>query len=261
MTIKVFKKDLKDDELEILMKEDIQKMMEQVVPRKKPEESSKENIKESEQDSKEQKLTHEEIEYLESILKELNLSITSRAEFLGLSSYINDKRKTQLLEKGLIEEFTINLGFETRGVVKFLLLTKNGFEALGKKTEKERPKNCSLEHWWWQNSIYKFYINKGYKGQIEMALGDKHADVGLVKGKVKMAIEVELTPKNSVINVKKDLEVGFDKVLVACKNSKVKKSIEERLQPILSEEDWSKVKIILLSEFSFVKDIISKTKK
>ena len=94
-----------------------------------------------------------------------------------------------------------------------------------------------------------------------MFLSGTRADVGLVKGKVKMAIEVQLSAMHSVINVKKDLEAGFDKVLVACKNFKVKKSIEERLLSFLSEEDWSKVKIILLSEFPFIKEIVRKSKK
>jgi hypothetical protein len=45
---------------------------------------------------------------------------------------------------------------------------------------------------------------------------------------------------------------------VACKTAKIKRAVQERLEGLLSEEDWKKVKLILLSEFSFVKELYSK---
>ena len=67
-----------------------------------------------------------------------------------------------------------------------------------------------------------------------------------------------LSPKNEVVNVKKNLAAGFDRVLVATKNSRVKNAVEEQLGTFLTAEERQRVTVILLSNFSFVREILGK---
>ena len=180
------------------------------------------------------------------------LSVTQRRDILGLSTYTNDRIKKALLAKGLVEELSINLGRNTQGIAKFLELTEFGYRALKRKCPTMRPLNTSPEHWWWQRRIEHFYRDQGYEAEIEMALNGKRADVGLIKDGVKIAVEVGMTAKNEVVNVRRDLGAGFERVLVACRNAQVLCAVKQNLD-VLTENERKRVKLILLSDFSFVR--------
>lgn len=197
-------------------------------------------------------LSEEMRDFLQSVLDHPDLTTTQRRDHLGLSTYKNDRIKKAVLEQGLAEEIAINLGHATRGNVKFLELTARGYEALGKESPASRPGNCSPEHWWYQRAIARWYDAQGITAKIEHCLNGKRADVAVMRrGKV-TAIEVAITPKNEVVNVRKDLEAGFDAVLVACKNAKVKAAVEERLWPALDDAQRRKVKVTMLSRGQFL---------
>ncbi len=117
-----------------------------------------------------------------------------------------------MVDKGLIEEIPINLGKDFKGIVKFLELTDVGYKAIGKSPAAKPKRQCTREHWWWQCNIAAQYRKMGYQVKIEMLRGSKHADVGVVHNGKVMAIEVELTSKNAVVNVKEDLQNGFHRV-------------------------------------------------
>jgi hypothetical protein len=177
---------------------------------------------------------------------------------LGHSTYKNDKIKKALAGKGLIEEFTVNLGHATKGIIKLLEIKMKGYEVLRMKAPPSREHRCSAEHWFWQRNIADYYKSKGFHTEIEMSIRGKRADVGFLMDGMTVAVEVGLSPKNEVVNVQKDLEAGFDKILVACKTTKIKRAVQERLEGLISEDDWKKVKLILLSNFSFLKELYSK---
>jgi len=204
------------------------------------------------------KLSALEVEYLESIVAEPRLSVTARRDHLALSTWQNNEVKRSLLEKGLIEEFSVNLGKVTGGIMKLQELTEEGFRALGMKPKRSRPQNVSAEHWFWQKEIAAFYQSSGTQAEIEMHVNGVFADVGLVKHGRKIAIEVGITPKNEVANVQRDLAAGFDEVIVAGRNMRVLKAIEERLWPVLAPELHDRVKLILLSDFPFVRELLKR---
>ena len=263
MNRETFKKDVSDEELAFLMKPHIEKLKSFTIRyrRLKGAEQKEENkpakkTEEKKQQNKEERLSQEEKEYLESILEKPNLSITQRRDFLGLSTYRNDQAKKALIEQGLVEEFSLNLGHATRGMVKLLELTASGYEALGLKPPPSREFRCSPEHWWFQKQIHNWYVSQGLKAEIEKELNGKRADVAFQKDGNWIAVEVGLTPKNEIFNAKADLEAGFSQVLIGCKNSKVKAAVEQRIHAALNEEQLQRIKLILLSEFSFVKEII-----
>jgi hypothetical protein len=47
----------------------------------------------------------------------------------------------------------------------------------------------------------------------------------------------------------------------ACKNVKVKTAVLNKLNTVLNQEQWAKVKVLLLQDFQFIKEILGKSKK
>ena len=142
-----------------------------------------------------------------------------------------------------------------------LRLTDEGYKLLGKtpQTKDSLAKYGSLEHQWWQEHIAKDYSERGYNAVIEKNLNGKSADIGVMTKDEMVAVEVELTPKNAITNFKQDLDAGFNRVIIACQNTRVKKEIERKLQSFL-EQHYSyrgKAKVILLNEFPFVKKLMA----
>ena len=204
-------------------------------------------------------LSEFEESYLMGIINHPNMSVTARGIILhGLSADKNTKTKKELLSRRLINELTIQLGKAFGGTVKLLKLTENGYKALGKIPPKTRPeRQGSLEHIWWQENIARDYEVRGYKVHIEQELNDKFADIGVEKNNELVAVEIELSPKNAIYNFRADINAGFNRVIIACKNIAVRKQIETQLLSFVSENPsyFNKSKVIVLSEFPFVKKL------
>jgi hypothetical protein len=252
-----------DAEIDALMAPVISWLEQFVKPRVRIDEEQKEKPHEKQktrpqerQINKEKYPRLNEKEYMESVHANPHYSVTRHGQTLGLSSYMMDKLKKSLIEKGLIEEFSINLGKEFGGTVKFLELTNAGHKILGKKPKDKPARQCSQEHWWWQRQIHTYYANKGYRSESEMLRGSKRADVGVIHNCKTLAIEVELSAKNVVANVKEDLANGFDSVRVACRDAAVKQEAEKALhswQGYAALEE--KIEVCLLSDFGFIKGL------
>jgi hypothetical protein len=260
--------DVTNEEVEKHMRPHLEHYMKGVVPRiiisdKQNGKYSKGNTKNKV--SKEASLPEGELHLLQSVFEEPYLSVGGRAEALGFSSHKNNELKKSLLLKGLIVEMNINLGFDARGIVQFASPTKEGYEALHKRSPKlPQPLGASSKHVWWQCAIATHSEKEGYKAEIEKPLPNgKKVDVYLVpiRGGKPTAVEVELTPKNAVNNVKKNLEPNvLGKIMVACENKMVKQSVEKKLERELTVQQRELVQVMLLSDFHFVKDIIKKAK-
>ena len=199
----------------------------------------------------------DERQLLENIYKNLNLPITKRASILGLSPYMMNKLKKSLIEKGLVEQFSINLGKDFGGNITLLVLTDDGHKAINRRPKnKKSSKKESLEHHWWKGNIHQSYRKKSIPSEIEKSIGGKHADVGIVWQNQNIAIEVELTPKNALQNIIQDLECGFDKIFSCAKNKAVQNAIIKQFQ---SHCDYgrlnNKVSFRQLSDFEFVREI------
>ena len=268
-----FRKDVSNAEIDILMKPHLEQWLGKVVPRKpiqddpeeKPEYRKPADKRESQKaDSFGKKADNEVSEeqrgYLKNILELPYLSVVARAEVLGLSSYKNNEIKKELLKNELATEFTMNLGSQLGGLIKMLRLTEKGFKVLGKIHPQPRKHQCSDEHFIFQEILQKFYKGKGYEAVIEGELCGKHVDVLISKRGKTLAIEVQLTPETALFNIKDNLEAGFSKVIMGCRNARVLKAIESKVEIALTKEQKSKVKLLLLSEFTAVKEMIQKTR-
>ena len=234
-----------------------------VIPEKCVETSSKDKGKKGpEEDSP---LSIDETKFLQSIVEHPFLPVTRRTDLLGLTSYRNNEIKKRLLSRKAISQYKINFGKLTCGDVKFVELTKQGYKTLGMiPPHDDTPFSVSTEHYWWQKAIAYYGKRDGYKTVIEMALSnDKKVDVVRMKenskGRIeKFGYEVEMTAKNTAANCKGDLETNeLTKLTFACKNKTVQKSVQQKLEQVLSDQQWELVDVMLLHEFKFVKEIIN----
>jgi hypothetical protein len=203
------------------------------------------------------------LDYLENVYKEPNLSLTARGIRLGLSADKRTAIKNNLIDNNFVDEFSVDLGKEFAGIVKMLKLTTKGYQVLGKNPpKKSQAKQGSLEHQWWQINCTRNYISKGHKAIIEYELNGKAADIGVEKDCEMFAVEIELTPKNAIYNFRADIEAGFKRVVIGCKNTRVKKQIEAQMQSFITDNTSfvGKANIVKLSEFPFVKQLYKEIK-
>jgi hypothetical protein len=258
--MKIFRKDVSDDEVKQAMVVHINEMFKHVRPRVQ--------VKLKEDDDKAASKTkvnlggrgipRDEKDLLLDIFEKPNLSVTKRGSRLGLSAYKMNNLKRSVLKKGLVEQFSANLGKRFGGKITLLTLTPAGCKAL----EKElviRPSNVSAEHWWWQTNIKDYFLRKGIATVIEKSMNNTRADVGLVRDGEDVAVEVELTPKNAVANITSDLDAGFDRVVCCCKDNMVAREVRRRLKEHKRYEFVKdSVEVKVLTELQLVKELYNK---
>ena len=260
-----FRKDVTDEELAVAREAPIAELMRHVVPAHRARDEERGPGEEKAGPDRRCRTSGPDISplsddlrlYLESVVEFPNDTTTKRAQRLALSPDKSNRMKKEAIERGLAEEISLNLGQVTGGLVKLLGLSPSGRNVLGLEPQ-PRPENVSAEHWWWQRNIYGYYRSLGLEARIEMALNEKRTDVGFLKGGRAIAVEVELSPKNAAVNVQQDLMSGFSDVLVACTNARARQAIEAQLEEVLSHIQRARVKVILLSEFAFVKRLFGK---
>jgi len=216
------------------------------------------------QENKARGISKEELDYLKSILEYPNLGVTARGRKLfGFSADKMTKLKNNLAAKELIKEFSVDLGKAFGGRVKMLKLTEQGYKAIDKEPPAPFPKSQgSFEHIWWQVHIAHDYAKRGYRANIERPLNGKPADVGVSNGKELVAVEVELTPKNVIYNFKADIDAGFSRVIIACKNQRVRQEANRQIESFVKNNPSysGKHKIILLHDFPFVMELMKEVR-
>ena len=132
-----------------------------------------------------------------------------------------------------------------------LTVTEKGAKAIGERLPKTKGKGGPIHQFW------QFTIQRNVKGKdsikkavIEQHRKGKNVDVGILLGDgINIAIEITLNQKNLVENVVKDLEVGYDKVIVATEKKTEEKKAKEKLSRELDLSQLEKVEFRLLSTF------------
>lgn len=267
----LFRKNVTDEEIRVYMQPEIARMMAFVVPHSPVDgrgdarmaehargtKQGKNNREEGRSESQPDPTT-DELEFLESISRHPDAPNSQRYSLLGLSADRGNRTRKRLLKHHFIEQVDLNFGRRTGGRVSMLMLTDRGYAALGMQPPPHRPLNCSAEHWWWQQRLCREARDNGHEAEIEKSLdGKHHADVAFRKNGEWNAIEVTFSVNNVLENVRGDLQSGFQAVLVACGDDRRKQAAAAELN-LLSVEERSRVKLLLLSDFAFVKQIISK---
>jgi len=137
-----------------------------------------------------------------------------------------------------------------KGRLKVLVLTDKGKKAIPDvKIKKVFHKQGSWEHEYWKYRVGEHYQKKGYKVTFEYEIGKgKSVDVVAEKNGKKIAIEVETGKSDSIYNIKKDLEAGFDEVNSVAFNNKIKEKIMLEIKKSGLDKDH-RVKLFDINEF------------
>jgi len=174
-------------------------------------------------------LTEEERNFLIDIAKNPISGVVARYQRLGINRYQGNKVQSSLLEKGLISWRPVST---KKGRIKVLVLTDKGKKAIPDvKIEKIFHKAGSWEHEYWKFRVGEHYRKRGYKVTFEYKIGEgKSVDVVAEKDGKRIAIEIETGKSDSLYNIKKDLEAGFDEVVIVILDQKLKSKIMQNIE-------------------------------
>jgi hypothetical protein len=174
-------------------------------------------------------LTEDERRFLADIARNPISGVVARYTRMGINRYQGNLIQSRLLEKKLISWKPVST---RKGRLKVLVLTDEGKKAIPDvKVEKVFHKSGSWEHEYWKQKVGDHYRRQGYEITFEYKIGDgKSVDLVAEKDGKKIAIEIETGKSDSIYNIRKDLEAGFDEVAVICLAEKVKNDILFQLQ-------------------------------
>jgi len=198
-------------------------------------------------EEKEVVLTEGERKFLMDIARNPISGVVARYARMGINRYQGNQIQQRLLEKKLISWKPVS----TRtGRLKVLVLTDEGKKAIPEiKIEKVFHKSGSWEHEYWKQKVGEHYRRQGYDVTFEYKIGDgKSVDLVAEKDGKKIAIEIETGKSDSVYNIKKDLEAGFDETLIIALSPDVEKKIKDEIVDLklLRKE---RIKIICQQKF------------
>jgi hypothetical protein len=193
-------------------------------------------------------LTEDERRFLADIARNPISGVVGRYTRIGINRYQGNLLQQRLLNKKLISWKPVSKG---KGRLKVLVLTDEGKKAIPDvKVEKVLHKSSSWEHEYWKFRVADHYRKKGYEVTFEYKIGDgKSVDLVAEKNGKKIAIEIETGKSDAVYNIRKDLEAGFDEVVVFCIDKKIINQIRSKLRSIYPELP-SNLKILHVFELS-----------
>lgn len=163
-----------------------------------------------------------------------------------MNKYQGNKIQKSLLEKNLSSWRPVST---QKGRLKVLVLTDKGKRAiLDVRIEKLFHKKGSWEHEYWKYRVGEYYRKRGYKITYEYKIDEgKSVDVVAEKDGKKIAIEIETGKSDSIYNIRKDLEAGFDRTICVTLNNKTKGRIMMELKGFGLDKD-ERIKLLEFNE-------------
>ncbi len=157
----------------------------------------------------------------------------------------------QMERQGMIELCQVNLG--TRGNPKtYVTLRPKGAEFVGVNYDDVRlPGKGSTEHAILQNLLAEAMKDSGKTVEVEYHVNGKSVDIAEHDNHRSTAHEIELEPSHSHVaeNITKDLEAGFDEVVIITRNQIGQNEAKNLIYKMISWERISKVNFRLIREF------------
>lgn len=174
-----------------------------------------------------------ERQFIKDIVKFPYSGVVERYKRLGLSRRKGNACKKSLVSKGILETERVYDGNKTLALLKLTRKGKDIAAQLGEKIKWSR-RNGGMQHRYWRNKLAEHFRQKGWKATIEYPIGEgKTIDVLIEKQGRKIPIEVETGSTDPSHNIKKDLEAGFDYVIVAATN----RDAMARMQSKIAQSD------------------------
>jgi hypothetical protein len=195
----------------------------------------------------------EELDYLESIARNPFVPVTERDRKLGLSTYKGNKLRKDFCERELIRIHHVEIG-KRGGGIALVEVTSKGWELLERyKVNVRKPAGKGgLIHQYWQQRLQKWFLQNypGCKATIEQMVEGKAVDVGVeIEGR-RIAVEIMIKgEEKELVNIVKDLEVGFDEVVIVTEDKETGRSLERKIGETLGDKYGRVVSIRQLKEF------------
>jgi hypothetical protein len=169
---------------------------------------------------------------LEDIVRRPYSSTQERYRRLGWSFYRGNRIRDWLVREGWTMVRAIK---RPDGMVKVFELTEEGKEQAersGLKVERTWRKG-GLEHGYWVQEIKSLLREQGFAVQAEKGLGKgKSVDLEARREGKRIAVEVETGKSDAIHNIRKDLEAGYDRILVVCLKEGLKKRTLDQINGI-----------------------------
>ncbi len=146
------------------------------------------------------------------------LSTSECYNLLGLNYREGNAAKAEAISKGLIVQHSYHSG-KKGGKSMLLEPSKAAFATFKMPPAYENP---GFLHRYLQHQVKEAMTAQGFKATLEKSVNGKNIDVVLERDGEKMAVEIAVTDRHELVNVRKDIfQAGFDKVVIIGKDRKV----------------------------------------
>lgn len=181
---------------------------------------------------------------LEDIVRRPYSSTQDRYRRLGWSFYRGNRIRDWMVKEGWVMVRALK---RPDGMVKVFELTEEGkgkAERLGHRVERTWRKG-GLEHGYWVKEIKSLLREQGFAVQVEKGLGKgKSVDLEARREGKRIAVEVETGKSDAISNIRKDLEAGYDRILVVC----LAEGLKKRIRHQMDEVDLGRKDLVLVAD-------------
>lgn len=199
-------------------------------------------------EDKRSSFTQHERRFLEAIAQDFDRPAYQIYEQLELSSSAGYRLKERLKHDGFISQVTTNLGAGGKQAT-YLLPNPILFDELGIALLQGRG---GLLHCHFQGKLKVAAEEKGYTAVIEESVDGtpNGADIGLTKGKTRIAVEICITskPRQELDHIRSRLSSGYSLVIVAFVHRRVLASTLRLARTQLNKDQFLKAKFCVINE-------------
>jgi len=167
-------------------------------------------------------------------------------DLLGFNYRDGNSAKVSAMEKKLLAQHDFHSG-KRGGKIVLLEPTKEAFAMFKLPAEYENP---GFMHRYLAYQVKKAMTDRGYKATLEKCVNGKNIDVVLEHDNETIAVEIAVTNKHEIVNVRKDIfQAGFSRVVIISRDKNVLTSVKGKLSAAFDTEILSKVTCCLLWDF------------
>jgi hypothetical protein len=180
-------------------------------------------------DKVEETVSELEENVIKDIVKFPYSGVVERYKRLGLSRRKGNACKKSLVSKGILETERICDGNRILVMLKLTAKGKKLAKDVGEKI-KGSPRNGGMEHKYWKNKLAEHFKAKGWKVTPEYPIGGgKTIDLLIEKEGKRIPVEIETGGTDPRYNIQKDIEAGFDYVIIAAPGREALAKIQSKI--------------------------------
>jgi len=173
------------------------------------------------------------------------LSTSGYYDLLDLNYREGNAAKTHALTKKLIIQHSFHSG--KRGGKSVLLEpSRAAFAMFMMPSAYDNP---GFLHRYLQHQVKGAMTAQGFKATLEKCVSGKNIDVVLERDNERVAIEIAVTPKHEIVNVRKDILAGFNSIVIIGKDRKTVSAVEKKISAAFGNDILSKVRCCVLADF------------